>query len=189
MIGIGGCTSSGKSTLGRALAALLGCPVLTQESFTLAHPPLLSDDLQRQLSDAEAVNGASYPRVDLDSPACIDMARFLDAVVAAARSGQHQHVIVEGFLLYCTPGVADVVDVPLFLTVPRAVSMERKWNRNHRERGVLSLSQFSDYFTIVEWRLYEAYGVRRMAGVVGLDGTAGVEDLVATVRSLLPPAS
>ncbi len=87
-IALHGISGSGKTTVGRALAELLGCPYIDQDSFYLREKPLV------RLSDGSEVR-------NWDTMEAIDETRLRDTLSKAERSGRDQDCayICGGFAL------------------------------------------------------------------------------------------
>ncbi|KAJ3103752.1 ribosylnicotinamide kinase [Phlyctochytrium bullatum] len=173
LIGIGGASCSGKSTLADWLATILKIPIIHQDQFykTDAKVPVI-DGIQ-----------------DWDSPASLDMSSFvsklhdvkhrgtLDSILGKNRSSINTHdlsiadmealrnaaklalegvrpVLVDGFLLYDDPDVYDALDLRLFLYAGRETLQERREKRT----GYVTLEGFwqdpPEYFTKFVWPRY-----------------------------------
>ena len=112
VIGISGCTRSGKSTLASALAEALGASktaVIRQDRFA-----------SKGLA-AQAEGG-------WESTDSIDFKAFRDAVVEASKS--KHFVIVEGFRAFATPrplgGVVDLLHHLVWIELSREACYERR---------------------------------------------------------------
>lgn len=108
LIGISGPSCSGKTTLARDIAALMGAPTLHLDRHFI-------DDAHRPI-----VNG--HP--SFEQPHQYDGMALLDETVAAM--DEHDNVVVEGFLLFTYPGFTTICDEMVHLDVPHAVLAERR---------------------------------------------------------------
>ena len=111
LIGISGPSCSGKTTLAHEIARRLGAPTLHLDRHFI-------EDAERPL-----VNG--HP--SFEQPQQYDAIALLDETVEAA--GRHEHVVVEGFLLFTYPGFTTVCDAMVHLDVPHETLAERRTAR------------------------------------------------------------
>ena len=111
LIGISGPSCSGKTTLAREIAALLDAPTLHLDRHFV-------EDAERPL-----VNG--HP--SFEQPHQYDGMALLDEAVSAL--DHHEHVVVEGFLLFHYPGFTTICDHMVHLDVPHGVLAERRMAR------------------------------------------------------------
>jgi uridine kinase len=111
LVGISGPSCSGKTTLAKEIAALLGAP-----TFHL---------------DRHFIEGAARPVVNghpsFEQPDQYDAMALLDETVAAL--SDHEHVVVEGFLLLTYPGFTTVCDRMVHLDVPHETLARRRADR------------------------------------------------------------
>lgn len=111
IVGISGPSCSGKTSLARAIAALLGAPTLHLDMHFIAD------------ADRPLVNG--HP--SFERPHQYDGAALLAEMLDAAQ--RHQHVVAEGFLLFLYPGILDACDHRLHLDVPHRTLVGRRARR------------------------------------------------------------
>lgn len=110
--GISGPSCSGKTSLAKAIAALLGAPMLHLD--------------QHFIEDAERPVVEGHP--SFEQPHQYDGEALMRQLVAAAST--NEHVVVEGFLLYTYPGFLEICDHRVHLDVPHAVLADRRADRH-----------------------------------------------------------
>lgn len=199
LIGITGGSGSGKSTLAEALAAALpaGAAVLLRE-----------DSYYR---DAAGLPGFDPDTFDFDDVAARDHDR-LAADLSELKAGRNvtapiysfiTHgrepggepvaaapvVIVEGTHVLCTPAVADLFDIRVFVDTPADIRFIRRLLRDQAERGRTPDSVIGQYLKTVRpghERLTEPSRTR--ADFIVADATAAVrlDDPQAVVRLAAP---
>ncbi|XP_025223898.1 nicotinamide riboside kinase 2 isoform X1 [Theropithecus gelada] len=185
IVGIGGMTNGGKTTLTNSLLrALPNCCVIHQDDFFKA--PLF------QPQDQIAVGEDGFKQWDvLES---LDMEAMLDTVQAWLSSPQKfarahgvsvqpeasdTHILLlEGFLLYSYKPLVDLYSRRYFLTIPYE---ECKWRRSTRNYTVPDPPGLFDGHV---WPMYQKYRQEMEANgveVVYLDGTKSREELFREV--------
>lgn len=145
LVGVGGGSGSGKSSLAQALVAGLGH----------GRTALLSHDAYYR--DSSTLPPDQRAEVNYDVPEAFDQALFLEHL-AALRAGQpvrppvycfvtHRRtgyaaavaarpiVVVEGLLLLWEPAVRAALDVRIYLDAPERVRLQRRLARDVAERG------------------------------------------------------
>lgn len=111
LVGVSGPSCSGKTTLAREIAALLDAPTFHLDRHFI-------EDAPRPI-----VNG--HP--SFEQPHQYDAMALLDETVAALDI--HEHVVVEGFLLFAYSGFTTVCDRMIHLDVPHATLAQRRAQR------------------------------------------------------------
>lgn len=111
LIGISGPSCSGKTTLARHAATLLGAPVLHLDRHFIEE------------ADRPIVEG--HP--SFEQPHQYDGTALLDETVAALDA--HETVVVEGFLLFSYPGFTTLCNRMIHLDVPHEVLAARRRER------------------------------------------------------------
>ncbi|EJT98341.1 P-loop containing nucleoside triphosphate hydrolase protein [Dacryopinax primogenitus] len=184
MIGVGGATCSGKTTLAKYLKGILPRSLLVhQDDFApprnqiLIHPiykmqdwdapagaidwPRLRQGLQYIKDHGRMPEGhKSHDHLNVQELVGVDAGvverwreRFAGTDVGAwhgegqAQGGEIQWVLVDGFLMYWDQAVIDLLDVRLFLRVPRSELARRR----HARHGYHTAEQF-DYAEGTLWR-------------------------------------
>lgn len=112
IVGISGPSCSGKTSLAKELAALLGAPMLHLDQYFIA--------------DATRPIVMGHP--SFEQPHQYDGAAMLRDAIAAAKTSEH--LVLEGFLLFTYPGFLDLVDRAVHLDVPHHVLAARRADRN-----------------------------------------------------------
>lgn len=190
VLGISGCSRSGKSVLSGGLAHALG------ESTSW----VLNADTYFNLGwiTSHRVPGSPEGRRSMpwDSPGAVDHAKLLGDFRAVLRSAEgvfrqtrvRQTIIVEGFLVFFDPVLASHFHRRIWLDLPYAVA---------RARRMATARVPADYYDSFLWPSYLRYeqqtfspGPGGVAGIVRLDATRSEADLLARARAAIQdPAS
>ena len=178
VVGLAGCTASGKSTLCDAIVARQGSSaavgVVTLDEFWL---PL---DRVPKLPMAWLRANTTMAKLkahDTNIPAAMDWeaaeARVVAAIQAATEAATDV-LFVEGFLLFSQPQLLARLDRLVYLTVDDAegeVLMMRKWGRAHlgkpsyEDRGV-TVEEYRRYWEECVIGRFQKWGASRPAGTV-----------------------
>lgn len=180
VVGLAGCTASGKSTLCEAIVARQGgaheVAVVTLDEFWAKKEdiPLLPKEWL-----AAHPTMAKLKIHDTNVPAAIDWvaaeARVREVIATATVAGTPM-VIIEGFLLFSQPALVALLDKAVYLTVAdsdKQTLMMRKFTRDHlgkksyQARGV-SMQEYAVYFEECVIDRFEAHGKARPVGTVDL---------------------
>lgn len=194
VIGIGGASGSGKSTLAAALVSALG-----EAGLSLAH-----DDYYRPLTPGERANLHLH---DFDDPRALDSALLVSHLEALRRGeaievpeyafaahdrrgartvAPREVVVVEGVLLLAVPELRAAVDVCVFVDTPLALCLERRLERDVRERGRTPESVRAQWAATVApaWSRHVAPSRAHAHRVA--DGTLDLGPVVADLLAGLP---
>ncbi|PFH52072.1 hypothetical protein AMATHDRAFT_57898 [Amanita thiersii Skay4041] len=166
-IGIGGATSSGKSTLAKHLQSILPSSILIHQDDFAPPQELVPTHPEHQVQDWDAAPGAidwqrfvqflSYLKATGVMPADHRSHDYLNEQKYIPISGNVQKkwvtefkafhkerqdivwIIVDGFLLYWHPDVIETLDVRVLLRVPHDVLKRRRHERHgyHTAEGAL----------------------------------------------------
>lgn len=199
LIGIVGGSGSGKTTIAKALAERLGpaTAMIAEDSY---------------YGDWGAEPGFDPSTFDFDDVASRDhtlMAEHLAALKAGGRAevpvydfvthrrladratpvGPVQAVIVEGLHLFCTPDVAALFDLKVFIDTPADIRFIRRLIRDQAERGRSWDSVVNQYLgTVRPAHLRQVEPSRTAAEIVILDEAGAVRlENETTVERLLAP--
>jgi len=126
LIGIGGPTASGKTTLAHSLADDAGIP-----RSRIVHQDVFQDYRGVVVQPSATLPGVVWN--NQEPPSVIAWALFIDAIkaaAAAAAAAGEALVVVEGYHLFSDPSVSALLDVKLLLDVPRAESQRRRAARS-----------------------------------------------------------
>jgi len=198
LIGIVGGSGSGKTTIAQALAARLGAAaaMIAEDSYygdwggdagfdptTFDFDDVASRDhglLAAHLTNLRAGGQVEVPVYDF-----VTHRRLANQSTPV---GPVRAVIVEGLHLFCTPEVADLFDVRVFVDTPADIRFIRRLIRDQAERGRSWDSVVNQYLGTVRpahLRQVEPSRTRAEivildeAGSVRLDNGSGVERLIA----------
>ncbi|MEQ8926526.1 MAG: AAA family ATPase [Fulvivirga sp.] len=115
IIGIGGVSRSGKTTLANQLRNQLGInevKIISQDDFTYPQ------------SDLPIYNGI----VDWEHPDGIDFSALKKTLIE--QSKKYTHLIVEGFLIYHSLEIRSLIDFKIFITINKNTFLNRKAEDN-----------------------------------------------------------
>ena len=199
VVGLAGCTASGKSTLCDAIVARQGgvgaVGVVTLDDFWL---PL---DRMPSLPAAWLRANPTMAKLkahDTNIPAAMDWVaaerHVVEAIEAATTSGEPGMLLVEGFLLFSQPQLLAQMDRLVYLTVNDAekeILMMRKFERAHlgkpsyEDRGV-TVEEYRRYWDECVIDRFLRWGATRPAGTVEVPCTLPTAEQVATLARELP---
>ena len=175
VVGISGCTRSGKSTLTKALQRVFGgngCCSVHQDDYFESNK-FVDEQLNGNWDRPDAIRHDAFyenvQRVIAQNKECVDPNRY---------GLRCFYVILEGFMLYHDDRIHQLVDHPVWVEISREKCIERRkaspnWTHNYWDEGI--------------WRNHEQYTQRVFEGdrvfsekVLVLDGTQSVDTLVQT---------
>ncbi|MEM6525455.1 MAG: hypothetical protein AAGF85_08020 [Bacteroidota bacterium] len=136
IIGIGGCSQSGKSTLAQKLTDNLpGAHLFSLDDYTFPNNylPLVRD------------------RFDWEIPEAYDFDRLISEIHESQSKGQ-AYIIVEGILIFYDPRLVNLFDRRLFIQIDRQTFYKR---RNKERRWGIEPQWFVDYI----WNSFLKYGL------------------------------
>ena len=177
VVGISGCTRSGKSTLTKALKQRLGdygcCSVHQDDHFH--SKTYIDDQLSGNWDRSDAIKHDSFYE-DIQRI----IARNTDKVDPNRFGLECFYVILEGFMLYHDSRIMELVDYPLWVEISKETCIERRmaspnWTHNYWDEGI--------------WQNHEEYKQRTfknegdsdqefLDGMLVLDGTDSKESLI-----------
>ena len=199
LIGIAGGSGSGKTTVAQALARRLGprAVLIAEDSYygdyvdepwfdpaTFDFDDVASRDhalMRAQL--AELKDGG---RVDVP---CYDFVTHRRLADAAVSTGPAEVVIVEGLHIFCTPEVAALFDMKVYVETPPDIRFIRRLIRDQVERGRTPDSVINQYLgTVRPAHLRQVEPSRVAAEIVVLDeaGAVRLTDLTTIDRLVAP---
>lgn len=199
VVGLAGCTSSGKSTLCDAIVQRQGGPgnvaVVALDDFWLSTGRL------PRLPDEWLANNPSMAKLkqhDTNVPAAIDWAaakvKICEAISAATSDGTAV-VVVEGFLLFSQPELITMLDRTVYLTVDgneKHTLMMRKYRRSghfgkpsYESRGI-TVQEYTTYWDECVIDRFHKYGVQRPPGTINLPCTMPTAEQVERIAVELP---
>ncbi|UWE08898.1 uridine kinase family protein [Actinacidiphila bryophytorum] len=181
VLAVAGGTASGKSTLAEALALhhpqTVGL-IHLDDFYVPAHDP------QRGVRTLSATGAET---LDWNHPGSIDETAVTAAIDAAAGSGRHRLVVVEGLFALTLPAVAARASWRVYVDTPDDIRLARKILRKievQRQDPALSLRNY-----LLSGRERHAAHVapsRSLADLV-VDGTADEYTMIAEVLTLIGP--
>lgn len=199
LIAITGGSGSGKSTLAETVVAVLpaGTAVLIREDAYYRDAAALPgfDAATFDFDDVAARDHdllhEDLTRLKAGKPVTAPVYSFIDHGRAAAGEAipAAPVVIVEGTHVLCTPAVADLFDIRVFVDTPADIRFIRRLLRDQAERGRTATSVIDQYLKTVRpghERLTEPSRTR--ADFIVADSTASVrlDDPQAVVRLAAP---
>ena len=195
IVGLGGGSGSGKTSLARALAGALGADRVA----------LLCHDAYYR--DRSALTPEARTALDYDVPDAIDQALFVEHLAmlraglpvrpptycfvthcrtaAGAPLGPRPIVIVEGILLLWEPAVRAALDLSIYVDAPEDLRLERRLARDVAERGRTAAAVLAQFRTTVR-EAHRAYvePTRTMADLV-LGNVAPLERVVEVAAAVV----
>lgn len=181
VLAIAGGTASGKSTLAKALALHHPATVVLihiDDFYVPEHDP------QRGIRTLNA-NGAET--LDWNHPGSIDEDAVAAAVDAAATSGQHRLVVVEGLFALALPKVAVHATWRVYVDTPDDIRLARKLLRKIKIQHKDPLISLHNYLLTGRERHAEHVAPSRHRADLVLDGTMPTADLLTAVDHLVGP--
>jgi uridine kinase len=207
IVGVTGCSGSGKSTICAKLSEYVDCKVINGDEFLIPQeqcPPL---DLTQLPWLAEEVPAAFAPkRHDTNCPECVDWPAFESAVRQAIDEetqmidGQSRILFIESFLLLHSPFIVSILNILVRINIrdenwPDII--RRKWERRHlgkpsyKERGV-SIEEYAVYwnhYVVQRFRKYSADDAARLQdtkiSLLEVDGAAHLDAIARDVLAAL----
>jgi uridine kinase len=137
VVGLGGGTASGKSTLARLAAEALGARVLTHDRYYYDAPSPVGHDFDRPEaleSSLLAVHLAALARGEAADLPVYDFATHR-RTAQTERVEPAEVLLVEGILVLAEPDVARHFDVAAWVDCADDVRLARRLYRDTRERG------------------------------------------------------
>ena len=139
VIGIGGVSRAGKTTLAHAIAERFGheAKILHQDDFI---PPE---------EEIPQIQYQGVTKTDWECPASLDFAAFEQAILAA--KAEHSVVLAEGLLVFWDPHIWRHFDYAIMLSVPKSVFWARK-------KLDMRWGEEPDWYIEHIWQSYLRYG-------------------------------
>lgn len=198
LIAIAGGSGSGKSTLAEALVAARPDATLVSEDWYY-HDLAARPDFKPEGFDFDDLSIRDHARLLLDLDA-LKAGRSIEApVYDFTRHRRHERavtpvapapvIVVEGAHLLCTPDLAAVFDLRVFVDTPPDVRFIRRLIRDQAHRGRTAQSVIAQYLATVRPahnRLIEPSRARSDLVVNDFDGEVERPDAAAVARLLAP---
>lgn len=128
IVGIGGSTRSGKTTLSRALYNHYS----RQSNTAVYH--IGQDSYFRTIKPKQLFGALTFD--NWECPEAVDFDRFYNAIISTKNEAQEKLkdstqykealIIVEGFLLFHEERIVNLLDVKYFITIPKQLCHERR---------------------------------------------------------------
>ena len=151
IIGVSGCSASGKSTLCEKLSQQLG----EKNSQIIVLDRFYKIDLPKMISP---LDGKEYP--DWNSPDSIDRAAAYKYISSAAENGSG-YLILDGAFLFCIDELREMCDYKIYVTATIETRLYRRIKRNLIIKKQ-SLEQIAEYYlATVRYRERE-YSIKSM---------------------------
>ena len=135
VIGVSGCSASGKSTLCERLTDLLGA----ENTETIVLDRFYKKELPRMISP---LDGREYP--DWNSPDSIDRAAAYDCITKAAGKGG-RYLLLDGAFLFCIDELRELCDYKIYVTAAIETRIYRRIKRNVIIKKQ-TIEQIADYY-------------------------------------------
>lgn len=135
VIGVSGCSASGKSTLCERLVSLLG----EDRTEVVVLDRFYKKELPRMISP---LDGAEYP--DWNSPDSIDRAAAYEYITGLISRGGG-YLLLDGAFLFCIDELRELCDYKIYVTASIETRLYRRIKRNLIIKKQ-SLEQIADYY-------------------------------------------
>ena len=135
VIGVSGCSASGKSTLCENLVRYLG----EDRTTVVVLDRFYKKDLPKMISP---LDGKEYP--DWNSPDSIDRKAAYEYITGLI-SGGEGYLLLDGAFLFCVPELRDLCDYKIYVTASIETRLYRRIKRNLIIKKQ-SLEQIADYY-------------------------------------------
>ena len=186
LIGIGGPSCAGKTELATRLADVLGAPILALDAYYLGLDHLPFEQRARSNFDVpEALDADLLARhvselaqgLEIAVPV-YDFSRHMRTVqVRAMRASRY--ALIEGLFALHWESIRDRLGVKIFVDAESSVCLQRRVERDVRERGRTPESVLEQYRTTVEPMARQHILPTAAFADLVLDGTARIEESVA----------
>jgi uridine kinase len=167
VVGISGPSGSGKSSIAEQLSF----------QFVRSHVISLDSFFRTDLGERES----------WDSPECIDFPALEAEMERCAQT--YQTVLVEGFVLFHSSKVQELVDKAVILRCSKEVAMAR---RLHRDRlAVNDPANTTEYFEKHVWPAHEAYETEckvNVAQQLNIDAALPLKTLLQQIKTFIEAA-
>jgi nicotinamide/nicotinate riboside kinase len=167
IIGLSGCSNSGKTTLATQLSRILpNCKMITQDEYFYHE----STGLVEYISDLKMYNYDVINSIDMKK-----LAQDLNSLLFEC-----DFIVLEGFLLYSDDFLVKLIDKMYFITnVSKEMCENRRINRNY-----LGNADENGYFDKYVWTNYLKYQEEcKKLNITYLNGHETIENLVNFVMN------
>lgn len=164
LIGITGCTNSGKSTL---------CKNLCKEMVSSIH--VSQDDYFNRENLEYNEEAESF---NFDSITAIDMDKFKEEIKSLKNSNKYDYVFIDGFIIYEDKELADFLDKKYFISLNKTESKRRRASRQYNS---VDTPKYFDKCVWVEFLKYKKMCKRTYKDICYMDGVKPKQDLVEHV--------
>ncbi|XP_062985420.1 nicotinamide riboside kinase 1 isoform X2 [Elgaria multicarinata webbii] len=181
VVGLGGVTNGGKTTLARKLKKTFpNCTIISQDDFFKPESEVAVDDhgfLQYDVLDALHMEKmVASIRSWMTNPEDSALTRPPSSTHDDQKRTEDIYVlIVEGFLLYNYKPLSDIWDRKYFLTIPYEECKSRRSNR------IYDPPDPPGYFDGHVWPMYLKHKTEMEKSETGIDGTKTQEDLCSRI--------
>lgn len=135
VIGVSGCSASGKSTLCERLSGLLGSDV----TETIVLDRFYKKELPKMISP---LDGMEYP--DWNSPDSIDRKAAYEFISDAVENGK-KYLLIDGAFLFCIDELRQLCDYKIYVTAAIETRIYRRIKRNIVIKKQ-TIEQIADYY-------------------------------------------
>eukprot|EP00029_Vermamoeba_vermiformis_P013513 TRINITY_DN8435_c0_g1_i1.p1 TRINITY_DN8435_c0_g1~~TRINITY_DN8435_c0_g1_i1.p1 ORF type:complete len:293 (-),score=39.64 TRINITY_DN8435_c0_g1_i1:75-953(-) len=187
IIGIGGSTRSGKTTLSRALFNHYS----HQNNIAVYH--IGQDAYFKTIKPKHSFGTLSFD--NWECPEAMDFDQFYNAIVHTKDEAREKIrtneqykeaiIIIEGFLLFHEERITNLLDVKYFLAIPKQLCHERRLKANTKWK--FPEPHFEEYFALLIWPGYVRFNKRvcLMNDVHVIDGLLSKEQILDRVLNEL----
>lgn len=163
IIGISGCTNSGKTTLTEQLVLNIPNSIsIIQDDFYF----LLNSGKLEYLQDLQSFN--------FDTPEAIDFEKLIDNVQVLKDSGKNEFIFVDGSLIYWNDRLCKLFDQKYFLRLVKEECHSRRLKRKYES---LDTPNYFEKCVWSEYLKYEQFCFTRYHDIVYIDGSRLQKDI------------
>jgi nicotinamide/nicotinate riboside kinase len=164
LIGISGCTNSGKSTLCKFLKNEFNNSIcLNQDDYYRER----NEDNLEYVSEADSFN--------FDVITAIDMDRFKKDIIKLRDSGIYDFIFIDGFLIYADRELVDLLDIKYFILLNKEESRRRRESRQYK---TIDTPNYFEKCVWVEYSKYLKFCKSSYIDIIYIDGTNPIQEIV-----------
>ena len=163
LIGITGCTNSGKSTL---------CKHLHNEFPNSIC--LFQDDFYHERNEKNLQYLPEAESFNFDVISAIDMQKFKKELIALRDMQKYEYIFIDGFLIFEDNILADMLDKKYFILLDKEESRRRRESRQYNSKDT---PNYFDKCVWVEYLKYFKLCKETYKDIIFLDGTMPPDEL------------
>lgn len=167
LIGITGCTNSGKSTLCKHLNNELPNSIC-----------IFQDDFYHERNEKNLQYLPEADSFNFDVITAIDMEKFKSELIALKNSEKYEYILIDGFLIFEDKDLSEMLDKKYFILLDKEESRRRRESRQYNSKDT---PNYFDKCVWVEYLKYFEMCKVTFSDITFLDGTMSPPDLVKVI--------